>query len=325
MTVLDAEELSYADLSMFDTIVVGPNAYLVSDGVRRNASRILEYVERGGTLVVQYQAYGYQRAGYAPYPFRFRQPHDRVTIPDAPVALLDPDHSVLSVPNLIGPEDFDGWIHDRGLYFFGEWDKRYVPVLESGDPGQDPQRGGLLVARYGRGNYVYAGYSFFRQIPEGVPGAVRLFANLLGLAEATILERVERVRDIPLLSFLGDTQLYDVARLMSERWLDPGSYLCRQGDRGDELYMVLDGQVEVLKADPTGEKVVFEAGPGEVVGELAVLTDLPRSATLRAKTDLKILAMRSTSFRDFLRQHPDLSERLASVLAQRLSSSEIMW
>jgi LmbE family N-acetylglucosaminyl deacetylase len=322
---LASEELSYADLSVFDTIVVGPNAYLVREGVRRNAARLLEYVDQGGTLIVQYQAYGYQRPGFAPYPFGYRQPHDRVTSPDASVTVLEPDHPGLSVPNRITPEDFNGWVQDRGLYFFGERDKRYVPLLESADPGQEPLRGGLLVASYGRGTYVYAAYSFFRQIPEGVPGAVRLFANLLGLAEARILERVERVRHIPLFSFLNDTQMYEVARLMSERWLDPGTYLCRQGDRGRELYMVLDGEVEVIKGKDGGEELLQAVGPGELLGELSVLTDLPRSATLRARDEVKVLVMQGSHFRDFLRQHADLSERVTSLLARRLASSEIRW
>lgn len=325
VTLLAPEELSYSDLSLFDTIVVGPNAYLVSDDVRRNAARLLEYVERGGTLIVQYQAYGYEGTGWAPHPFRYHQPHDRVTSPEAPVTLLDPDHPVLSVPNRVTPEDFEGWVHDRGLYFFGEWDKRYVPLLESADPGQEPQRGGLVVASHGRGTYVYAAYSFFRQIPEGVPGAIRLFANLLGLAEARILERVERVRHLSLFSFMKDPQLYEVARLMSERWPDAGEYLCHRGDRGRELYIVLDGGIEVIKGEEGAEMAVHVAGPGEVVGELSVLTDLPRSATLRAANDTKILVMRGTHFREFLREHAGLSERVMSLLARELGSAEIMW
>jgi LmbE family N-acetylglucosaminyl deacetylase len=322
---LAPDDLSYADLSLFDTIVLGPNAYLASEDVRRNASRLLQYAERGGTLIVQYQGYGYEGSGFAPYPFRYRQPHDRVTFPDAPVTMLEPDHPVLTTPNRITEEDFDGWIHDRGLYFLGEWDKRYVPLLESSDPGQEPQRGGLLVASYGRGTFVYAAYSFFRQIPEGVPGAVRLFANLLGLAEARILARVDRVRRIALFSFMEEDQLYQVARLLAERWLDPGTYLCRQGDRGRELYLVLDGEIEVVKGDGGGERVVHVAAPGEVVGELSVLTDLPRSASLRARAEAKVLVMRGAHFREFLRNHVDLAERMTSVLAERLASSEIIW
>jgi LmbE family N-acetylglucosaminyl deacetylase len=324
VTTLAPEELNYADLGLFDAVVVGPNAYVTSDDVRRNASRLLDYVGRGGTLIVQYQAYGYELAGQAPYPFRYRQPHDRVTVPDAPVRVLAPGHPLFTLPNRIVPEDFDRWVQDRGLYFFGEWDKRYEPLLESADPGQEAQRGGLLVTSYGRGTYVYAAYSFFRQIPEGVPGAVRLFANLLGLARARILERMALAGRVPILSFLDADQLYDVVRLMSERWLDRGDVLCREGDRGTELYMVLDGEVDVLKGEQGG-RVIHVAGQGEVVGELAVLTDLPRSATLRARTGVKVLVMRGSHFRDFLREHPDLSQRITSMLARRLASTEMIW
>ena len=187
MTSISDEELAYADLSSFDAIVVGPNAYLVHDHVRRSAGRLLEYVEHGGTLVVQYQGYGYEAEGFAPYPYSYHQPHDRVTFPDAPVTVLEERHPVLHLPNEIVDADFDGWLHDRGMYFWGEWDRRYVPVLECHDPGEGPQRGGLMAASFGQGTYVYTGYSLFRQIPAGVPGAIRLFANLVGLAEARIL------------------------------------------------------------------------------------------------------------------------------------------
>jgi LmbE family N-acetylglucosaminyl deacetylase len=325
MTVLSAEDLSYADLRMFDAIVVGPNAYVTQEEVRRNAARLLEYVEGGGTLIVQYQSYPYQAPGLAPYPFRFHQPHDRVTLPDAPVTVLEPDHSLLSFPNRITAEDFAGWIHDRGLYFFGEWDKRYVPLIETADPGEQPLRGGLLAASHGRGTYVYAALSFFRQIPAGVGGAIRLFANLLGLAEARILERAERVKHLPMFASMTEGQRYEVGRLMSERWLETGVTLCRQGDRGRELFMIVDGEVEILKGEPGGEKVVNVVGSGEVVGELAVLTDLPRSATLRAKTDVKLLVMDGVHFREFLRQHGDLAERMTSLLARKLASSQVAW
>jgi LmbE family N-acetylglucosaminyl deacetylase len=318
VTVVAPSDLSYTDLVAFDTVVVGPNAYLLSDDVRRNAGRLLEYVDGGGTLVVQYQGYGYQRPGLAPYPFQYRQPHDRVTAPDAPVTVLHPEHPVLTRPNQIGPEDFDGWVHERGLYFFGEWDRRYVPLLESSDPGQPPQRGGLLATNYGRGTFVYAAYAFFRQIPEGVPGAFRLFANLLGLAEARILDRVDRVRAIPLFSLMTDTQLYEVARLMSEQWLEAEATLAREGDRGAELYFIAEGEVEVVK----GGRVVSVLGPGQVVGELAVMTDLPRAATLQARSEVRLLAVHGVRFREFLRTHPELMEGLASVLARRLALKE---
>jgi LmbE family N-acetylglucosaminyl deacetylase len=316
VSVLAEEELSYADLTTYQAIVVGPNAYVSRSGVRSNAARLLDYVAAGGTLIVQHQGYGYEAEGLAPYPFRYRRPHDRITDFDAPVEVLEPHHPVLRAPNEIGPEDWRGWVHDRGLCFWGEWDPRYVPLLASRDPGEEPQRGGLLVAGHGRGTYVYVGYSLFRQIPAGVPGGVRLFANLLGLAEARVTERVEHLRRVELFAPMRDAELQEMARLMSERWFEDGTYLFREGDRGSELFLVVDGEVEVLK----GGRVIHTATPGQAVGELAVLTDLPRSATLRAGGDTTVLVMRGADFRERLRRHPDLSERVLRYLARRLSS-----
>ncbi len=316
--LLSDDDLAYADLSSFDAVVVGSNAYLVRDEVRKSAGRLLEYVELGGTLIVQYQAYGYQADGLAPYPFRYHQPHDRVTFVDAPVTLLDEKHPVLHLPNRITDADFDGWVHDRGLYFWGEWDRRYVPVLECHDPGEGPQRGGLLMASFGQGTYVYAAYSLFRQIPAGVPGAIRLFANLLGLAEARILERAERARKVQLFSFMTDDQLHEVVRLMSEMWFEDGAFLAREGEPGSDLFLILEGGVEVLK-DAGGLRKRYVAGVGETVGELAVLTDLPRSASLRAKGGLRVLSIRGDHFRRLLREHWDLTEGVIRMLATRLA------
>ncbi len=317
---LSAHDLSYADLGGLDAIVVGPHAYVLRAEVRRNAARLLGYVRDGGTLIVQVQGYGYEDAAYAPYPFRYRQPHDRVTRPDAPVTLLDGDHAVLRMPNEIRTEDFDGWVHDRGLYFFGEWDRRYTPVLACADPGDEPQRGGLLVAAHGRGTYVYSGYSFFRQIPAGVPGAIRLFANLLAIPHVHILERRELARRIELLSFLDDEDLYGVARLMSERWLEPGAVLCRRGDRGDELYVILDGEIEVGSEDEGRWRVQTVLAAGEVIGELAVLTAAPRSRSMRARTETRLLSMEAASFRALIAEYPPLAQRLLRVLAERLAT-----
>jgi LmbE family N-acetylglucosaminyl deacetylase len=319
VSVLSDEDLSFGDLGSFDAIVVGPNAYLVRDAVRRSSARLLEYVELGGTLIVQYQAYGYQAEGFTPYPFRYHQPHGRVTFPNAPVTVLDPAHPVLHLPNRISERDFEGWVHDRGLYFWGEWDRRYAPVLECHDPGEEPQRGGLLVAGYGQGTFAYTGYSLFRQIPFGVPGAIRLFANLLGLAEARILERMERARRVQLFSFMSDDQLHDVVRLMSERWFDDGAFLARQGAAGNELFLIVEGEVEILKE--RGDRKVHVAREGEAVGELAVLADTPRSASLRSRGGTKVLSMRGDHFRRLLREHRDLADGLIRMLATRLAES----
>jgi hypothetical protein len=181
LDLLDADSLALANLDRYSTVVVGSRAYEVRPDLGANHRRLLEYVERGGTLLVQYQQYQFVQGGFAPHPLTIARPHDRVTDETAPVRLLQPTHPVLSWPNRITPQDFTGWTQEQGLYFAHEWDTRYTPLLEMADPGETPLRGGLLVAPYGRGTYVYTGLAFFRQLPEGIPGAYRLFANLLAL------------------------------------------------------------------------------------------------------------------------------------------------
>jgi hypothetical protein len=130
---------------------------------------------------VQYNKYELVEGNFTPYPLTMARPHGRVTDENAPVRILDPAHRVFTTPNRITERDWEGWIQERGLYFAATWDGQYTPLLETGDPGEQPLRGGLLVARHGEGTYVYTGLAFFRQLPAGVPGAWRLFANLLAL------------------------------------------------------------------------------------------------------------------------------------------------
>ncbi len=179
--VLDGEQLARGDLSRYDVIIVGSRAYETDSTLVENNERLMEYTRSGGLLIVQYQQYQFFRGRYAPYSLEVARPHDRVTDETAPVRILRPDHPVFNVPNRIGPEDWTEWPQERGLYFAGTWDDSYQPLLEMNDAGRPPLRGGLLVARYGAGTYVYTGLSFFRALPAGTPGAFRLFVNLLGL------------------------------------------------------------------------------------------------------------------------------------------------
>ena len=181
--ILGADALAASDLSRFDAIVVGPRAYEIDSALVSHNDRLLEYVRGGGLLVVQYQQYQFVRGGYAPYSLEIARPHDRVTDETAPVTLLDPEHPAVTRPNLLGDADWVGWPQERGLYFAHAWDDAYTPLLELTDPGMPPLRGGLLMASYGDGTYVYTGISFFRALPAGVPGAYRLFLNLLALSE----------------------------------------------------------------------------------------------------------------------------------------------
>ncbi len=181
--LLSPAALATGDLGSFDAIVVGARAYETDTALVHHNDRLLDYVRAGGHLVVQYQQYQFTRGDYAPFPLVIRRPHDRITDQTAPVRVLVPDHPVFRHPHRIDPEDWDGWPQERGLYFAGQWDPAYTPLLEMQDPGREPVRGGLLVARPGAGTFVYTGISFFRSLPAGVPGAVRLFVNLLALGE----------------------------------------------------------------------------------------------------------------------------------------------
>lgn len=178
---LDSGALAGADLSRFDDIVVGVRAYEVRPDVAAHNRRLLDYVRNGGTLIVQYQMYDYFQSNFAPYPLTVGRPMERVTDEDAPVKMLAPTHPALTTPNRITGDDFKGGVQERGLYFVHTWDPKYVPLLEMSDPGEPPLQGGLVVAPYGKGTYVYTGLALFRQLPAGVPGAYRLFANLLSL------------------------------------------------------------------------------------------------------------------------------------------------
>lgn len=177
--LIGPEKLDSADLSRFHTIVLGIRAYDVSTEVRTHNARLLDFVSRGGTLVVQYnQSFtAFNNGHYTPYPAT--EANQRVSVEEAPVEVLEPQNPVLNFPNNISARDFDGWVQERGLYFMGDWDPHFHPLLSCHDPGEPAQNGGLLVASYGKGTYIYTGYAFFRQLPAGVPGAIRLFVNLI--------------------------------------------------------------------------------------------------------------------------------------------------
>ena len=182
VTLLGEDDLAVGDLSRYDVVVLGVRAYKDRIDLRSHNDRLLEYVRAGGTVITQYNKYEFNEASFGPYPCKIYRPHDRVTDENAPVRILEPGHSLLNRPNRIGPADWEGWVQERGLYFLGEWDDRYEPLLEIADPfpfNPKPKRGALVVARYGKGLYIYTGLAFFRQLPAGVPGAYRLFANLL--------------------------------------------------------------------------------------------------------------------------------------------------
>ena len=185
LSVIQPTALDTFDLSATDVVVVGPRAYEAHDALVRNNPRLLAWVQRGGTMVVQYGQYEMMNAGVMPFPVTISRPQDRVTEEDAPVRVLDAGSPVLSVPNRITDADFAGWVQERGLYMPRTFADVYKPLLAMNDPGEQSNSGGILVAPYGSGTYVYTTLSFFRQLPAGVPGATRLFVNLLAAGQKT--------------------------------------------------------------------------------------------------------------------------------------------
>jgi hypothetical protein len=177
--MIPPEKIASEDLSKFGTIVVGIRAYDTQKDVVTNNKKLLDFVFAGGTLVVQYNAGvgDFNSGKFTPYSAELSRA--RVSVEEATVDILAPNDSVFHYPNTITQKDFDGWVQERGLYFMDKWDDHFIALLSCHDPGEDAQKGGLLRAQYGKGTYIYAAYAFFRQLPAGVPGAVRLYVNLL--------------------------------------------------------------------------------------------------------------------------------------------------
>lgn len=181
-TMLSAGEIASADLSRYDAIILGIRAYAARPELRTFNNRLLEYVHNGGTVIVQYQTPEYDH-NYGPYPLTLSNDPEKVVEEDNKVQILVPNDPVLNWPNKITTADFDHWVEERGHGFMRSWDPHYIALTEMHDAGQDPQKGGLLYARYGKGAYVYLSFAFFRQMPEGVPGAFRMMANLISMGK----------------------------------------------------------------------------------------------------------------------------------------------
>ena len=191
VTMISPRELASGDLSRYGTIALGIRAYDTRADVRDNNARLLDYVKNGGTLMVQYnqQLSQFNAGNYTPYPAE--ESHERVTVEQAPVQILAPQDSVFHYPNQITSKDFDGWVQERGLYFMDSWDSHFQALLACNDPGESPLKGGLLLAHYGKGIYIYNAYSFFRELPTGVPGAIRLYVNLLSAGHEPQVSRLQ--------------------------------------------------------------------------------------------------------------------------------------
>ncbi|MDH3710567.1 MAG: PIG-L family deacetylase [Cyclobacteriaceae bacterium] len=180
--ILTPDQINVTALQQYDAVILGIRALNTVKRLQYDMEKLLAYAQQGGTLVVQYNTnFRMVTKEFAPYPLEISR--DRVAVEGAPVSFLLPDHPVLNTPNKIGPEDFDAWVQERGLYFPNKWDDNYQAILSTNDPGESPKEGSLLIARYGEGYYVYTGLSWFRELPAGVPGAYRLFTNIISLGQ----------------------------------------------------------------------------------------------------------------------------------------------
>jgi hypothetical protein len=178
--MLSEPEITAKNLAQFSAVVLGVRAYNTQDRITNWFPELLAYVRNGGVAVAQYNTLADLKTNqFGPFPLEISR--DRVTDENAPVRVLAPNNALMTDPNKITPRDFDGWVQERGLYFPDKWDPAYVPILSCNDPNEKPLDGGLLVAKSGKGFFVYTTYSWFRQLPAGVPGAYRLFANMLSL------------------------------------------------------------------------------------------------------------------------------------------------
>ena len=189
---IDPNQITNENLHQFDAVVLGIRAYNTVDALQFKQKFLLDYVKKGGTMVVQYNTSG--RKGIAVgAPYKLNISRDRVTDETAKVTLLAKNHSLLNFPNTITSSDFDGWVQERGLYFPNDWGEEFTPILAMNDGGESPKKGSLLVAKYGKGHYIYTGLSFFRELPAGVSGAYKLFANMLsiGKEQVTIPEEIK--------------------------------------------------------------------------------------------------------------------------------------
>ena len=188
VVTVNPEDISTENLKKYDAVVLGIRAYNVVKALKFKQKYLLEYVENGGNMIVQYNTSRNLDVGA---PFSLNLSRDRVTDEFAEVRILDKSHSLLNFPNKITNKDFEGWVQERGLYFPGSWSKEYTPILSMNDKNEAPKNGSLLIAKYGKGNYIYTGLSFFRELPAGVSGAYKLFANMLSVGKNKIIIKKE--------------------------------------------------------------------------------------------------------------------------------------
>lgn len=179
--IINELDFSEQNLDQYDVIILGIRALNTVDKLRFDMDKLMKFVERGGNLIIQYNtSHRLVTEDFAPYPLKLSR--DRITVEEAEVKIINKNHALMNYPNKIVQKDFDAWVQERGLYFPGSWSDEYETILSSHDPGEEPLEGGLLVAKYGKGYFIYSGYSWFRELPAGVPGAYRIFVNMISMA-----------------------------------------------------------------------------------------------------------------------------------------------
>jgi len=186
-------DISTENLKNLDAVILGIRAYNTVDRLKFDQEILMEYVKNGGTVIVQYNT-SRRLVTKDISPYSLTLSRDRVTVEEAEIRILDENHPLIQGPNKITSADFEGWVQERGLYFPNEWDDKYTALLSSNDPGEDPKNGGLLVAQYGEGFYIYTGYSWFRQLPAGVAGAYRLFTNMISIGKDAALGEDQKAK-----------------------------------------------------------------------------------------------------------------------------------
>ncbi|MBN2868642.1 MAG: LmbE family protein, partial [Flavobacteriaceae bacterium] len=191
--VLQPEDITTERLNAFDAVVVGIRAYNINEELKFKQQILFDFVKNGGNMIVQYNTNRGLKVDHLA-PFDLKVSRDRVTDENAEVTLLAKDHPVLNYPNQITKTDFEGWTQERGLYFPDEWSAEFTPILSMHDKGETDKNGSLLIAKHGKGHYIYTGLSFFREFPAGVSGAYRLFANMLSIGKED-LNNKEQFRD----------------------------------------------------------------------------------------------------------------------------------
>ncbi len=182
VTTLEKDDVTAGNLKQYDAVILGIRAFNTVGWLSYKNVELFDYVKNGGNLIIQYNT-SHRLVTQEIAPYNLKLSRDRVAVEQAPVEIIGFDHPVMNGPNRITDKDFEGWVQERGLYFPNEWGEEFTPILKSNDPGESPKTGGLLVAKYGEGYYVYSGYSWFRELPAGVPGAYRIFVNMISLGK----------------------------------------------------------------------------------------------------------------------------------------------